>query len=44
VNQVIEDASPLGKRFGQRADPSVAPDLSHAEPVPLAQGGGQALP
>ncbi len=44
MNQVIEDASPLGKRYGQRADPSIAPDLAHAEPVPLAPGPGAEPP
>lgn len=40
MNQVIEDASPLGKRYGQRADATVPPDLEHAEPVPLASEPG----
>lgn len=44
MNQVIEDASPLGKRFGQRTDPGVAPDLAHVEPVPVAQADGPTLP
>lgn len=46
MNQVIEDASPLGKRYGQRADPTVAPDLARVEPVPLGEGdpAGPALP
>jgi membrane protein len=40
MNQVIEDASPLGKRYGQRTDPSEPPDLNHAEPVPLPPADG----
>jgi membrane protein len=46
VNQVIEDASPLGKRYGQRTDRTNPPDLAHAEPVPLppADGPSTTLP
>lgn len=44
MNQVIEDASPLGKRYGQRTDPTVPPDLSHAEPVPVSETDGSASP
>ncbi len=33
MNKVIEDASPLGKNFGQKVDPTTAPDLAHAQPV-----------
>jgi membrane protein len=39
MNQVIEDASPLGRHYGQRVDPEVAPDLEHVEPVPLPPDG-----
>jgi membrane protein len=35
MNKVIEDASPLGKRYGQKTDPTIPPDLSQIEPVPL---------
>ncbi|HEY2158882.1 MAG TPA: YihY/virulence factor BrkB family protein [Isosphaeraceae bacterium] len=38
INQVIEDASPLGRHYGQRKDPEIAPDLGRAEPDPKAQG------
>jgi membrane protein len=32
MNQVIEDASPLGKAYGQRVDPTVEPDLNALDP------------
>jgi membrane protein len=35
INKVIEDASPHGMRYGQRESIPLAPDLSHAEPIPL---------
>ncbi len=35
VNQVIEDASPLGKTFGQKTDKTDAPDFSEMTPQPL---------
>jgi len=28
LNKVIEDASPLGKSYGQKIDPTKAPDFS----------------
>jgi membrane protein len=31
LNQVIEEASPLGKRHGQRTDPAIPRDLKHSE-------------
>lgn len=34
MNKVIEDASPLGKRFGQKVDPNDGPDLSSIAPEP----------
>jgi membrane protein len=34
MNKVIEDASPLGKRYGQKHDPTEAPDLSALAPEP----------
>jgi len=37
MNKVIEDASPLGKSYGQRVDPTGAPDLAHAQPVAQAE-------
>jgi membrane protein len=36
MNKVIEDASPLGKNFGQRIDPTVAPDLDSIRPEPAS--------
>ena len=35
INKVIEDASPLGKAYGQKTDPGVAPDLGAMKPEPL---------
>ncbi len=35
MNQVIEDASPLGRHYGHRVEPVIAPDLEHPEPEPL---------
>jgi membrane protein len=37
MNKVIEDASPLGKSYGQKVDPTRKPDLEHAEPVTVAE-------
>jgi membrane protein len=37
MNKVIEDASPLGKRFGQKVDPTEAPDLRAIKPEPLTR-------
>jgi membrane protein len=34
VNKIIEDASPLGKTYGQKSDPTVAPDFKSMEPEP----------
>ncbi|WP_169974060.1 YihY/virulence factor BrkB family protein [Tautonia rosea] len=34
VNRVIEDASPVGKKTGQRVDPTSPPDLEQLEPQP----------
>jgi membrane protein len=34
VNRVIEDASPVGKKTGQRGDPTTPPDLEQIEPEP----------
>jgi membrane protein len=36
MNKVIEDASPLGKRYGQRVDPTVPPDLEAIRPKPAS--------
>jgi membrane protein len=47
MNQVIGDASPRGRRYGQRTDPEIAPDRDRAEPVPLppdADGSTVAIP
>ncbi len=35
VNKVIEEASPLGKNYGQRTNPAEAPDFDAMKPVPL---------
>lgn len=35
MNQVIEQASPVGKSKGQKADPTEPPDFSKMEPVPM---------
>ncbi len=34
VNKIIEEASPLGKRYGQRTDMAAAPDFAAMEPEP----------
>ena len=34
VNKIIEDASPLGKSFGQKVDTPTAPDFKSMEPEP----------
>ena len=34
VNKIIEEASPLGKNYGQRTNPSVAPDFDAMKPEP----------
>jgi membrane protein len=34
LNKIIEDASPLGKNFGQKTDPTVAPDFAAMDPEP----------
>jgi membrane protein len=44
MNKVIEDASPLGKSFGQKVDVTEPPDLAHAEPVTQAETEVQANP
>ena len=35
MNQVIEQASPVGKSKGQKVDPTEPPDFSKIEPVPM---------
>jgi membrane protein len=35
INKVIEDASPLGKNYGQKVDPTVTPDFATMKPEPL---------
>ena len=35
VNKVIEEASPLGKNFGQRTNPKEAPDFAAMKPEPV---------
>ncbi|MDR3634418.1 MAG: YihY/virulence factor BrkB family protein [Isosphaeraceae bacterium] len=32
INKIVEDASPLGKSYGQRRDPGVAPDFEGMKP------------
>lgn len=39
MNKVIEDASPLGKSYGQKIDPTVAPDFKSMEPEPATSRG-----
>ena len=38
TNRVIEDASPLGKNYGQRVDPTQAPDFAAIPPEPAKKG------
>ncbi len=38
MNQVIEQASPVGKSKGQKVDPTEPPDFSQIEPVPMQEG------
>ncbi len=37
MNQVIEDASPVGKSLGQKTDPTTPPDLDKLAPVPYTE-------
>lgn len=37
VNRVIEDASPVGKKTGQRADPTSPPDFEKIDPEPAPE-------
>jgi membrane protein len=32
MNKVIEEASPLGKNYGQKIDPTITPDFQAMEP------------
>ena len=34
MNKVIEEASPLGKNYGQKIDPTITPDFKAMEPEP----------
>jgi membrane protein len=34
VNKIIEEASPLGKNYGQRTNPALAPDFDATKPEP----------
>jgi membrane protein len=36
MNKVIEDASPLGKNYGQRVDPTVPPEFEAIRPEPAS--------
>jgi membrane protein len=36
INKVIEDASPLGKNYGQKVDPTEPPDLKSLKPEPAS--------
>ncbi|WP_152051151.1 YihY/virulence factor BrkB family protein [Tautonia marina] len=37
VNRVIEDASPVGKKTGQRVDPTTPPDFEQIDPEPAPE-------
>jgi membrane protein len=37
MNKVIEDASPLGKSFGQKVDPTESPDFRSMKPEPATE-------
>jgi membrane protein len=37
VNKVIEDASPLGKSYGQKKEPTIAPDFAKLPPEPQSK-------
>jgi len=37
INKIIEDASPLGKSYGQKTDPTVAPDFKTMAPEPASR-------
>jgi membrane protein len=37
LNQVVEEASPVGKKKGQKIDPTTPPDLEHIEPQPAGE-------
>lgn len=37
LNQVVEDASPVGKSKGQKVDPTEPPDLSGIKPQPIGR-------
>jgi membrane protein len=34
VNKIIEEASPLGKNYGQRTNPAETPDFEAMKPEP----------
>jgi membrane protein len=36
INKIIEDASPLGKSYGQKVDPTEPPDLKSLKPEPAS--------
>ncbi|MFO0909373.1 MAG: YihY/virulence factor BrkB family protein [Isosphaeraceae bacterium] len=38
ANKVIEEASPLGKKYGQKVDPTEPPDLASLKPEPATEG------
>ena len=44
INKVIEDASPLGKNYGQKVDPSEPPDFKSIEPEPASPDAGHREP
>ncbi len=37
INKLIEDASPLGKNYGQKADPTETPEFESMKPEPVAR-------
>ena len=41
VNRVIEDASPIGKKTGQKADPTSSPKMESIDPEPAPNGEGR---
>lgn len=44
MNKVIEHASPIGKKFGQKVDPTPAPALADAQPETMAEAEAKGTP
>lgn len=38
INKIVEEASPLGKNYGQKIDPTVTPDFEAMKPEPVREG------